>query len=135
MSEYLERVADARERVSPKWTPARERVLRIKVERGIDRRRTTVRALGGVALAVAALFVGHTGYRQLFSDTHIVAQAPVRHDVRNLFELADGTLVTALSAEARVEPLAVSPQEVSLRLESGAAHFDVAHQDGRHFQV
>jgi transmembrane sensor len=135
MSEYLERVADARERVSPKWTPARERVLRFKVERGIDRRRRTVRALGGVALAVAALFVGHTGYRQLFGNTHIVAQAPVRHDVRNLFELADGTRVTALSSDARVEPVLVSPQKVSLRLDAGSAHFDVAHQDGRHFQV
>ncbi|MFZ5891553.1 MAG: FecR domain-containing protein [Myxococcota bacterium] len=135
MSEYLERVADARERVSPKWTPARERVLRFRVERGLDRRRAAIRVLGGVALAVAALFVGHTGYRQLVGNSHVVARAPVRHDVRNLFELTDGTRVTAVSADARVEPVEVSPQSVRVRLESGGAHFDVAHQDGRHFQV
>ncbi|MGC4088842.1 MAG: FecR family protein [Polyangiaceae bacterium] len=135
MSEYLERVANARARVSPKWTPARERLLRFKVERGLDRRRNMIRALGGVALAVAALFVGHTGYRQLFGNTHVAARAPLRHDVRSLFELADGTVVTAVTNDARVAPAEVSPQAVSVRLESGGAHFDVAHQDGRHFQV
>ena len=135
MAEFLERVADARDRVSPKWTPGRERVLRFRVERGLDRRRTTIRALGGVALAVAALFLGHTGYRQVFGNTHIVAQAPLRHDVRNLFELTDGTRVTAVSADARVEPVEVSREAVRVRLESGSAHFDVAHQEGRRFQV
>jgi transmembrane sensor len=135
MTEFLERVADARERVSPNWTPSRERVLRFQVERRLDRRRATIRVLGGVALAVAALFVGHTGYRQLFGNPHVVARAPVRHDVRNLFQLTDGTVVTAVSADARVEPVEVSAGAVSVRLESGAAHFDVAHQEGRHFQV
>ncbi|HET9931892.1 MAG TPA: FecR domain-containing protein [Polyangiaceae bacterium] len=135
MAEFLERVANARERVSPKWTPGRERELRFRVERGLDRRRTTIRALGGVALAVAALFLGHTGYRQVFGNTHIVAQAPLRHDVRNLFELTDGTRVTALSTDARVEPVEVSREAVRVRLEAGGAHFDVAHVEGRHFQV
>lgn len=135
MAEFLERIAEARERVSPKWTPARERLLRIQVERGLDRRRATIRALGGVALAVAALFVGHAGYRQWFGNTHIVAQAPLRHDVRHLFELSDGTLVTAASGDARVGPVEVSKGLVRVRLESGGAHFDVAHQHGRRFEV
>ncbi len=135
MSEYLERVADARGRVSPRWTPSRERVLRFKVERGLGRRRALMRALGGVALAVAALFIGHAGYRYAFGPEHIVARGGVRHDVPKLLELTDGTVVTATSPDARLEPVEVMPNAVTVRLEAGAAHFDVTHREDRRFCV
>ncbi len=136
MSEWLERISHARPRVSPEWTPARERALRYRIERGLGRQRAYVRVLGGAALAVAALLLGQAGYEHLFAQAPIAAVESVdRRDGPQLLELKDGTLITARSPDAALKPIEVSEHAVTVQLEAGSAYFDVTHREDRRFRV
>jgi transmembrane sensor len=134
MAEWLEDVSRAREHVSPQWTPTRERAARFNVERGLGRRRAYVKAFGGVVLAVVTLFLGRAAYERVFETTPSMMREAARR-APELLQLTDGTHVTGVSANARVEPLEISEHLVTLRLLAGSAHFDVAHRKDRPFRV
>jgi transmembrane sensor len=84
---------------------------------------------------VAALFVGHAGFEYANGQGPIAERVSARRDGPRLLQLADGTEATALSANTHLEPVEVSPTAVTVRLESGSAHFDVAPRKERRFRV
>lgn len=134
MTDWLESVSHARDRVSPEWTPSRERSARFRVERGLGRRRAYVKAFGGATLVVVALVLGLAGYQRFYAEPASAAR-DARPDGPELLRLTDGSLVTGVSREARVEPVEVTPHLVRLRLRTGSARFDVARREDRRFQV
>jgi transmembrane sensor len=135
MPDFMERLVTARDYVSPQWTAEREVRVRVGMEhrrRAQSRRRTTF-AVGTLAIAavVAVFFTlrGPLAERPVASAPTKVA-APA-----SLFQLPDGSSVSARSSDARVQPVEVSARAVTLKLESGAAKFSVTADPARPFRV
>jgi transmembrane sensor len=137
MPDFMGRLATARDYVSPQWTAEREVRVRVGLERK-RRSRARTRATLAVAtvsttlVAVALFFAlrGPFGERPVAS-----APAPKAAQPANLFELPDGSSVSARSSAARVQPVEVSARAVTLKLESGAAKFSVTPDPARPFRV
>jgi transmembrane sensor len=101
-----------------------------------DARRRSVLAVTALSLAAAvALFFTLKGslterpVAPLLLDTPKVAQPS------NLFQLPDGSSVSARSSDARVQPVEVTASAVTLKLESGTAKFSVTPDPARPFRV
>ncbi|MBM4362297.1 MAG: FecR domain-containing protein [Deltaproteobacteria bacterium] len=140
MADLAKDLAEAREHVAPRWTPERARRVRLAVEeraRRPDRRARAVALIAATAAVLAAVFY-FGGGREL-SPIPVQAVAPREAspaaEPRVLFALADGTVVTALSADARVEPMGVEPRAVTVRLAQGAARFSVTPNPDRQLRV
>jgi transmembrane sensor len=135
MPDFMERFVTARDYVSPQWTAEREVRVRVGLEhrrRAQSRRRATfVIGTFAIAAVVAVFFTlrGPPAERPVASAPTKVA-APL-----SLFQLPDGSSVSARSSNARVQPVEVSARAVTLKLESGAAKFSVAADPARPFRV
>ncbi len=123
----------ARERVSLRWDDARVEAL-LSRTKARGRRRTVYR----VALASAAMIALAAGLSALWPGGDArepiarPAEAP-RED--RVLHLADGSTVTLLGADAEVVVMRVSEEEIQLRLDRGAARFDVVPGLPREFRV
>ncbi len=136
MSELAKRVEEARGHVVPEWTPAREREVRDRAERELGRawrRRATGVALAAlVACAVGLLLVWNHAVRRAPQAPPVAVVAPASPD---LLHMEDGTVVTATTSGAQVEPIEVAPHSVAVRLASGGARFSVTPNPERTFRV
>ncbi len=136
MSDFMERLATARDYVSPEWTAEREVRVRVGMEqrRRSRARRRAVVALSSVSiLAAVALFFALRG--PLVVERPVVLTPPKVMQPASLFQLPDGSSVSARSSEARVQPVEVTERAVTLKLESGAAKFSVTPNAARPFRV
>ncbi len=136
MSDLHARLDEARGHVETEWTPERQRRARARFDRALLVRSRTRWA--GVALAAAvacavALFFGlrHSSHPPIAQN--VVPSPKVNPDL--LFRLDDGTTVSSVAQKTRVDTVVASAHEVVLRVASGEARFDVAHQKGRQFHV
>ena len=136
MADVAEQVARAREHVTPAWTPERERLLRAGVERRLE---SAKRRRRGVALAMAAILfcvLGALLWNRSLSRARLAASTIQREaSARELLRLEDGSTATALTANARVEPIEIGARSVTSRLELGAARFSVTPNPDRIFRV
>jgi transmembrane sensor len=131
MSELARRMAHASQLVEPAWDTERESRVRAGVGRGLERARRKRVGLVVVAGACTLLF-GFLLGRQPTTTTRMAlppSTAP------SLLELPDGSSVNAGSRDARVETVAVGPEDVTLRLDSGQARFSVTPNPQRPFRV
>lgn len=135
MSELARRIAAASAHADPIWTADRAARVRAGVGRGLERGRrrrvALVLALGACTLLLGFV-LGRLGEKP--APTARVAALPDQ-TLASLVQLPDGSSVTARSADARVETVAVSPESVTLRLDTGAARFSVTHNPRRPFRV
>jgi len=135
MPDPLDDLAAAARRVSPAWSAGREGAVRERLERALERRRTTRTV---AALAAGALFVVAAGAglgRLLAPDAAPSARLPALAPPAELLALEDGSKVRAASSDARVTPVEVGPNATLIRLDAGKAHFDVTPHEARRFRV
>jgi transmembrane sensor len=136
MPEVAERIVAARSRIEPDFSPEREERVRLALSTGLRRQRqkrvAAVAALGTLVLLLGVL-IGRQPVRAP-SVPQAVAQVPERQAI-SLVELQDGSSVTARSRDARVETVEVGAEQVTLRLEAGAARFSVTPNPNRPFRV
>jgi len=125
----------AMRRANPNWTAARERAVRERIDRARAGRRTS-RAVFATAFALALTVLGVGSVQRALEST---SPAPVtsagRATSTPLLSFEDGSQVLRVSPEARVTTLEVSPSVTRLRLERGAARFEVSRNEQRLFQV
>jgi len=129
MSDLADRVEQTRELIEPNWTPERESRVRGAVLAGLQRqrrRRTALAVAAGAAILLLGIFLGR---RETAVARAPMPEAPV------LVRLVDGSVVTALSTDARVESVAIGPHAVTLQLDKGSAHFVVTPNPERPFRV
>ncbi|HEY3498508.1 MAG TPA: FecR domain-containing protein [Polyangiaceae bacterium] len=136
MSDLAERIQGARPRIEPDFTLEREERVRRALLAGVatrarQERRTRIAAVSmlGTLILLLGVFIGRQPARPP------VAQLTEQRQVASLAELQDGSSVTARSNDARVEAVEVSPQSVTLRLETGSARFSVTPNPARPFHV
>lgn len=135
MASPTERLAAMRSHVVPEWTPEREHAVRARLDRAIVRRkRRQVVATATTALfcIVAALLFWSRG---VGPDKGPAANLARSTAVQPLLRFEDGSVVTAVAADARVAPVEVSPDMVSTRLVAGTARFSVTPNPKRVFRV
>ena len=131
MSELARRMADASQHVEPAWDGEREARIRVGVGRGIEagrRRRVALVLVLGACTLVLGFLLG----RQPTTTARMALSDP---PAASLVELPDGSSVSAESRDARVETVAVGPENVTLRLDAGTARFSVTPNPKRPFQV
>lgn len=129
MADLAERLAETRELIEPSWSPGREARLRHAVARGLTskrRQRTVLIAVLGAAILVLGIFLGR---QQATVARNTAPEAPV------LARLVDGSVVTARTADARVESIAVGPEAATFQLDRGSARFSVTPNPERPFRV
>jgi transmembrane sensor len=134
MAELARRIAAASAHADPAWTAEREARVRAGVGRGLERkRRKRVGLVVGIGTCTLLLgfLLGRLGEKLI--PTARLATADQQG--ASLLQLPDGSTVTARSSDAHVETLAVSPEVVVLRLETGAARFSVTPNPKRPFRV
>lgn len=134
MAELGRRIAHAAAFADPAWTAERSARVRAGVSRKLVRSRRRRVALVGVA-AAGMLLVGFALGRQQTATAVRQALPETPAAVASLVQLPDGSSVTAVSPDAQVETIAVSPDEVTLRLDAGAARFSVTPNHHRPFHV
>jgi transmembrane sensor len=138
MPDFMDHLATARDYVSPQWTAAREVRVRVGIE---HRRRSQARRknlLAVATLSVAAAFAVFFALEipvGVAPVTSARAVAPKAAAPQNLFALPDGSSVSARSSDARVQPVEVTANGVTLKLDSGSAKFSVTPDPARPFRV
>jgi len=135
MADLLERLSDAKEHVGPKWSPDRERAVRLRIEARVARRtprRTLLLSAAALAVAVMVLALRH-GSVLAPRETPVASTTDSRPT--ELLRFDDGSNVTAKSGGAHVAALEVAPNVVALRLDTGSARFSVTHNPARVFRV
>jgi len=132
-SELARRIASASAHAEPAWGAEREARVRVGVTRGLERRRQR-RVASIVAAGACTLILGFFLGR-LQMPSHVRVALPDAPAAGSLVELPDGSQVNAVTPGARVETVAVSPENVTLRLESGTARFSVTPNPSRPFRV
>jgi len=135
MSDLARRIDQAGAHVEPTWTAEREARVRAAVGRGLQRRQRQ-RTAFVIALGACTLLLGFfLGRRPAATARHSVPESGERMARPSLLQLPDGSSVHADSADARVQTVAVGPNDVTLRLESGTATFSVTPNAKRPFRV
>jgi transmembrane sensor len=142
MADLEERLARARAHVAPAWTPERERTVRARVEARLElgqRRRVVALSFATLALVVGGLFawdrLSPKGLASIAPHAMPRAAALQNALVPELLHFEDGSSVTAMTGDARAEPVEVGPSAVTVRLGSGAARFSVTPNAARTFRV
>lgn len=130
MADVARRIESARAHIEPAWHAERAERLRASVMLGVARSRRR-RAAWSVTLAAAALGIALLAFRRAEPQRATLESAAVTR----LVSLEDGSAVTPRSAGARVQTVEVGREAVTLRLESGAARFEVAPNATRPFRV
>jgi transmembrane sensor len=104
-----------------------------RIRRSRARRRTTLAfaAVSTTLVAVALFFA----VRGPLVKQPVAVVPPKVVQPSSLFELPDGSSVSARSTDARVQPVEVSSRAVTLKLESGSAKFSVSPNPARPFRV
>jgi transmembrane sensor len=131
-AELVRRIASASAHAEPVWSAEREARIRAGVGRGLERGRRRRVALVVVAGACTLLLGFFLGRQEAPAPARLALPGPTP---TNLVELPDGSRVNAVSSGARVEAVAVSPENVTLRLDAGTARFSVTPNPSRPFRV
>ena len=133
MTELSHEVQRLREHIAPRWTPERERRVQAAAMRKLTGRRQPWVL---VTVATAAVAIALASFNWVRSSEAPRAAVPATAPaVNTLLKLTDGSDVTSKSSDARIEPVTVTPTEVTLRLESGTARFSVTPDPSRTFRV
>jgi len=137
MPDFMERLATARDYVSPQWTAEREVKVRVGMERLRRGRARTRNALAVASISSALVAISlFFALRGPFGERPVVTLPPPKVvQPASLFELPDGSSVSARSNDARVQPVEVTGRAVTLKLESGSAKFSVTPNPARPFRV
>ncbi len=136
MADIVSRLAELKRQVEPNWTPERERRVRARVERSLLSRRRRRGALVVALAAVVSLVVVLVGQRwSTEPEPPVVATITAPQAPQPLIHFADGSEVVARSANARLEPVVSTAEEITLRLDSGSARFSVTPNAQRVFRV
>ncbi len=135
MADIVSRLAELKRQVEPSWTPERERRVRARVERSLLSRRRRRGALVVALAAVVSLVVLLVGQRWSSEPERPVATTTAPQAPQPLIHFADGSEVVARSANARLEPVVSTAEEITLRLDSGSARFSVTPNAQRVFRV
>lgn len=130
MDDLAGRVAEAKDHVSPDWTPERANVVRARIDVKAAMRRKVKRS-GAVAFALAAVVLTAFVLLQRPQAT----QTAQRDTAATLLRLEDGSTAVGKTRDARVEPIEIGPTVASMRLLSGAARFSVTPNKNRVFMV
>jgi transmembrane sensor len=120
--------------VAPDWSPGRERAVRDGLHRALARRKrrqVTTTAVSALVVLVGALVF----WSRAVAPKHGAAVAVKEAVVQPLVRFEDGSTVSPIGADARVEPVEVNPDVVSTRLAAGAARFSVTPNPKRVFRV
>ncbi len=131
-AELVRRIASASAHAEPEWNAEREARIRAGVGRGLERSRRRRVALVVVAGACTLLLGFFLGRQEAPSRARLALPGPTPTE---LLDLPDGSRVNAVSIGARVEAVAVSPENVTLRLDAGTARFSVTPNPSRPFRV
>ncbi|MFO7178509.1 MAG: FecR domain-containing protein [Pseudomonadota bacterium] len=127
-----------RDRVRPTWNAEREERVRNRIERALDAQkrkgRATVVALVSLAAAVA-LTLGLSREPLETASAPAPAATTTNAAPSGVLRLTDGSEVTLLSNDARVEALPESSSSVAMRLAAGKARFSVTSRPDREFSV
>ncbi|HEY2515588.1 MAG TPA: FecR family protein [Polyangiaceae bacterium] len=141
MSDKLDQLRVARERMDPEWdAPKMERVLG-QVHQRLGAHRTQRRVVTGLALAAGlCLAVGggikygrHTAEIAHASTPASSVSAPPATE--NVLQYPDGSSAVSLAAGTRLQLDEASPDRVTTALERGAARFEVVPDHDREFRV
>jgi transmembrane sensor len=130
-------MAGARGALGVHWTPERAAAVEQAMARR-GRRRARQRAFGAGALAAGVLLAawfGGSAVRRARSTAGFARGGAPAAGAPAALVLADGSRVVPTDGGSVVEPVAVSPLEVTLRLRRGGAHFEVARDAHRVFRV
>src|SRR5687768_6777517 len=133
MTELSHEIQKLSGHVAPRWTPERERRVQAAAMRKLSGRRQPW-VLATVATAAVAIALASFNWVRS-SETPQVAVPATTPAVNTLLKLTDGSDVTSKSGGARIEPVKVTPTEVTLRLETGTARFSVTPDPSRTFRV
>ncbi len=133
MNELSHELQKVGQHIAPRWTPERERRVQAAALRKLGGRRQPWVLVTVATAAVAIALASFNWVRS--SETPRVAAAVTTPAVKTLLKLTDGSDVTSKSNDARIEPVAVTPTEVTLRLEAGTARFSVTPDPTRTFRV
>jgi transmembrane sensor len=125
-------------RVQPLWSA--EHTERLPQRVLLARRRRAAARVGAGVVAALAIAVGVWSWNagvgsRVHAGNSAVALASAGASVARDFALADGSQVSLLSADSRVEVVEQTPAWVRARLGAGAARFDVRHDAARVFEV
>jgi transmembrane sensor len=135
MASPTERMTSVSKHVAPDWSPERERQVRARLDRAITRRKrrqVVVTATSALLFIIAALVFWSRGVGPDKSPAAVAARAAL---VQPLLHFEDGSTISAVSSDARAEPIEVGPELISTRLTAGAARFSVTPNPKRLFRV
>ncbi|HVW23818.1 MAG TPA: FecR domain-containing protein [Polyangiaceae bacterium] len=135
MASPTERMNALAKHIAPDWSPERERLVRARLDHAIaarKRRQVVVTASAALIFIVVALV---TWSRSVGPDRSPAAVASHAVPALPLLHYEDGSIVTAVSPDARTEPIEVGPELISTRLSAGAARFSVTPNPKRTFRV
>ncbi|MGF1467643.1 MAG: FecR domain-containing protein, partial [Sandaracinaceae bacterium] len=130
MDELSRWVAEARAHVEVPWDAAREARIRARVDG--ERRRPRRRALVPALAAAAVVGSAAAAWAWVATDA---GGGPAVGTAPGSLTLADGSRIDVEGPDGRVTVLAERPQETTVRLEAGAARFDVVPRARRRFRV
>jgi transmembrane sensor len=145
MSNKLEQLRTARDRIDPGWeAPQMERSLG-RVHARLRAHRTRQRALGGLALAagIGAAVAGgiHYGRRTAPAPSPVASATPsavvpaAAPPEENVLRYPDGSAAFSTAPGTRLQLDEASADRVMTTLERGAARFEVVPDDDREFRV
>ncbi|HLV65148.1 MAG TPA: FecR domain-containing protein [Polyangiaceae bacterium] len=137
MSERANYTRMLRERVRPSWSSDREERVRERLERALSAQARGRRAVAVAALSLAAAVAVVLGlWREQPERASLPAPAPPTNTAPSgVLRLTDGSEVTLVSGNARVEALPGSSTSVAMRLAAGTARFSVTPRPEREFSV
>ena len=120
MDNLLERLERARLHMDPQWTPEHVETVRSHMWQRAETRARRRRAWGGAAVVVAAV-----------AGWSVWPSAPINRTLR----FSDGSVATVLTDDTELVVRQVEPRQIAVDLDRGSAHFEVAPNPERRFQV
>lgn len=145
MDELANQMEEARQHVEPHWDAAKIESSLVQFHGRMRRRRVTRVALVVVAPVIVVAFVlggvwlegilDFGGSRSIASTTIPPMQGRQISGPGSSIHFADGSMATTLSGESHLVASEVSPSAISVRLDGGAARFEVSPRPERLFRV
>jgi transmembrane sensor len=145
MDELAKQMEEARQHVEPHWDAAKVESSLLQFHGRVRRRRATRTALVVAApvLIVALLlgggwvlgFLSSQGTRSIASTTIPPMQGRQISGPGSSIHFADGSMATTLGGDSHLVAAEVSSSSIRVRLDGGAARFEVSPRPERLFQV
>jgi transmembrane sensor len=132
MDDLARKMEAARQFVEPGWDAARVESSLVRLHGRVRRRRSALVAAAVLAPALAAAVLGWWWTARPDAPPSLEQQAS---GAGAAIHFADGSTATALSADSHLVAAEVSPTRVRVRLDGGAARFEVTPRSNRLFEV